>query len=75
MKWKTFLKSALGLIEALSISLLGGIGINYKYLKIKCSDLDSKLSPLEYKSRQQQLHQPARYLQASFITFVYMSYV
>jgi hypothetical protein len=47
MKWKIFLKSSLGLIEALSDPLPGGIGINYKHFKKTYSDLDSKLSPLE----------------------------
>jgi hypothetical protein len=51
MKWKILLKSTLGVIEALSDPLSGEIGINYKHLKITCSDLDSKLSSLEYKSR------------------------
>jgi len=61
MKCKILFKSTLGLTGTLSNPLPGEIGINYKHLKIACSDLDSKLSPLEYKSRKQQLHQPARY--------------
>jgi len=51
MRWKILLKSTLGLNEALSGPLPGEIGINYRHLKIKCSDQDSKLLPLENKSR------------------------